>query len=380
MTGQVQNGESLQVAVDLAVEDVNDGGGINDRKLEVHHKDTGTDPDRAMSEYRDLVNENAIIGLVGAFSSAVSVPLAKKAAGNKVMQVSPGSTSPVLSDLGYSQNGLKYFGRTAPSDAQQGLVMGRVLNEDSFLGAEKAAFLYVDNPYGRGLAGIAEETFDGKTVAKHSYTPNKDSYSSTLDSLYSNEPDAVALVGYPGSGKTIVEDWWDGDYGGNWVLSESLNSYRSFIEPLGEKVDGMYITTPQPEETVGTKIFEEKLKKVSDRFDRKNENVFTPNAYDALFLMALAMVRSGAIGSQPIARNIRDVSMDPGTKVTVGEFGKAKNLLEQGEEVNYQGASGPVNLNQDLEPLSRFAILRIKDGERKTVETLDRKLFETGVL
>ncbi|MFB6188294.1 MAG: hypothetical protein ABEI57_00265, partial [Halapricum sp.] len=77
-----------------------------------------------------------------------------------------------------------------------------------------------------------------------------------------------------------------------------------------------------------------------------------------------------------IAKNIRSVSRPPGTTVTVGEFDRAKQLLANGKQLNYQGASSPVDLNERLEPLNRFALLQISGGETETVETIPRSFFE----
>jgi branched-chain amino acid transport system substrate-binding protein len=88
------------------------------------------------------------------------------------------------------------------------------------------------------------------------------------------------------------------------------------------------------------------------RFKKKIETPypFTPHAYDALFLMALAVHSAGEASGTAIARTIRSVSRPPGTAVTVDEFDVATSLIDDGEEINYEGASGAVDLNEALEP------------------------------
>ncbi|MFB6176810.1 MAG: ABC transporter substrate-binding protein, partial [Halobaculum sp.] len=160
-------GSGMQKAVNLAVKNVNDAGGIlGGREIEMTNKDSGTKPSVAVQKYNSLVNENSIVGFVGAASSGVSVPLAQKVHADKVMQVSHASTTPALASIGYGDDGEppKYFGRTAPNDAQQGIVMGRIMNNSKFIGADTAAFLHVANPYGKGLAQKAKEAFDGETL------------------------------------------------------------------------------------------------------------------------------------------------------------------------------------------------------------------------
>jgi branched-chain amino acid transport system substrate-binding protein len=386
-------GEGMQQAVNVAVQDVNDAGGPLDRQINMSNTDSQTQPSRAIQQYNSLVNEQNIIGFVGAASSGVSVPLAQNVAADQVMQMSNASTSPALAQLGYNDDeSVKYFGRTAPNDAQQGIVMGRILSDDEYIGADRAAFLFVDNPYGQGLAERAREQFQGETVGMVGYSQRASDYTSTLDSLFQNDPDAVGFIGYPGNGRTILNQWNNGGYGGEWVLSEGLNS-SEFLSSLSNITSGMYVASPDPEQTPGRTSFEEKM-------GDQAGTLFAPHAYDCLFLQALAIEAAGETSGTAIAQNIRSVSRpeegasqqtatttgDGGgggqqaNVVTVGEFQKAKDLLSNDEDINYQGASSPVNLNESLEPLNQFAILQVQDdGSRESLETIPRSFFRGKV-
>lgn len=372
ITGQLSAyGSGMQEAVELAVEHINDAGGPLDRELSLSTKDSETQPSRAVQKYNSLVNEDDIVGFVGAASSGVSVSIAENVAADQVMQVSNASTSPVLAELGFpeGEDSPKYFGRTSPNDGQQGIVMGSVLNGDDYIGADSAAFLYVDNAYGEGLADKADEAFEGETTAKIGYSAQTQDYSSTLDSLFEDDPDAIGFVGYPENGRTILQQWSDGGYGGDWVLSEGLNS-EEFFNELSDIVSGMYLSSPDPESGAGADRFEEAMGEAN--------TLFAAHAYDAMFLQALAMEKAGEASGQAIAENIRSVSRgSDGTTVTVNEFQAAKDALGNDESINYQGASSPVDMNESLEPLNPFAIIQIQDdGSRETLEQIPRSFFE----
>ncbi|NHN59671.1 ABC transporter substrate-binding protein [Halorussus sp. JP-T4] len=357
-------GEGMQRAVNIAVSDVNDAGGPLDRQISMSNRDSETQPSRAVVKLRSLISESGIVGFVGAFSSGVSTTLAPVAADSRVMEVSHGSTSPVLAEAGY-RDGVKYFARTSPNDAQQGIVMARAMENQ--VGASTVAFLHVDNPYGAGLAEKASQAFGGETTAMVGYGQDTTDFTSTLDSVFADDPDAVGFIGYPGNARTIFRQWSNGGYGGQWVLSEAVNS-PEFISSMSDVLEGMYLASPSPESTEGRSRY---LEKIGDA-----NTLFAPHAYDALFLQALAIEKAGEASGTAIARNIRSVSRPPGTNVTVGEFQRAKELLGNGEQINYQGASSPVDLNERLEPLNRFALLRISGGETETVETIPRSFFE----
>jgi branched-chain amino acid transport system substrate-binding protein len=361
-------GEGMQQAVNVAVQDVNDAGGPLGRQINMSNTDSQTQPSRAIQQYNSLVNEQNIVGFVGAASSGVSVPLAQNVAADQVMQMSNASTSPALAQLGYNDDeSVKYFGRTAPNDAQQGIVMGRILSDDEYIGADRAAFLFVDNPYGQGLAERASEQFQGETVGMVGYSQRASDYTSTLDNLFQNDPDAVGFVGYPGNGRTILNQWNNGGYGGEWVLSEGLNS-SEFFQNLSDVTSGMYVASPSPESTKSGDMFNEEM-------GDQAGTLFAPHAYDGLFLQALAIHKAGEASGTAIAENIQSASQG-GTKVYAGEFQKAKDLLDEGEDIDYQGASSPVDMNGSLEPLNRFAIMQVESGSTTELDTIPRSYFE----
>jgi len=367
ITGSLEAyGSGMQAAVDLAVQHINEAGGPLDREIDINHTDSETRPEAGVNRLQTLISDNDIVGFVGAASSGVSTPLAESVGDEEVMQVSNASTSPVLAELGYNDDDVKFFARTAPNDGQQGIVMGRIL--DDFIEAETAAFLYVDNPYGEGLANTASEAFDGETLNMVGYGQDAADYTSTLDQVFEGDPDGVGFVGYPGNGTTIMQQWDQGGYGGEWVLSEGVNSPEDFFQPLEDIVEGMYLASPQPEDTAGADRYAEAI--------GEENTLFAPHAYDAMFLMALAMERAGEASSTAIAQNIRAVSRPEGETVTVNEFDRAKELLGNDEEINYEGASSPVDFNENLEPLNRFAILQIQDAQAETLETIPREEFE----
>lgn len=361
-------GSGMQQAVQIAVEDVNAAGGPLGREIEIHHRDSETRPEAGVDRFESLVAEHDIVGFVGAASSGVSTPIAERVADAEVMQVSNASTSPVLAEIGWDGE-TKFFGRTSPNDAQQGIVMGRILDE--FLEAETSAWLYVDNPYGEGLAQKGSDAFSGETTDLVGYDQDAADYTSTLEQVFDGDPDAVGFVGYPGNGVTILQQWDEGGFGGDWVLSEGLNNQSDFFEPLEDIVEGMYVASPHPEETDGAATYQEKIGEA--------DTLFAPHAYDGLFLQALAMEQAGEASGRAIAENIQSVSRPPGEVVTVGEFDKAKSLLMDGESINYEGASSPVDMNANLEALNQFAILQVRDAAAEVVEVIPREEFE-GVL
>lgn len=361
-------GGGHQRAFNLAVEEINGTGGVlGDREINPINRDTEGSPSRSAQKFRTMINQEGIVGLVGPYSSGIGTTLAPIARDNRVMEVSNGNTSPALATAGVNEsNGVKYYGRTSPNDVQQALVMARVLNQS--IQAETASFLYVDNPYGQGLAEAASENFDGETLNMVAYSQQTSDYTSTLDSVFEGDPDAVGAVMYPGNGRTILQQWNQGGYGGEWVGAEAILSPQ-LLSDLADIVEGMYITSPQ---TANSQTFQENMG------GQSNVTQFAPHAYDATYLMGFALERAGEASGTGIARNIRAVSRSNGdeTTVSVAEFQAGKDAIDGGEAIDYNGASGSVDLNENLEPVVPYRILQVQSGEAQVVEEVPLSYFE----
>ncbi|WP_248897861.1 ABC transporter substrate-binding protein [Haloplanus halobius] len=361
-------GGGHQQAFNLAVEEINATGGVlGGRQIEPINRDTEGSPSRAAQKFRTMINQEGIVGLVGPYSSGIGTTLAPIARDNQVMEVSNGNTSPALATAGVNEsNGVKYYGRTSPNDVQQALVMARVLNQS--IEASSASFLYVDNPYGQGLAEAASESFNGETLNMVAYSQATSDYTSTLDAVFEGDPDAVGAVMYPGNGRTILQQWNQGGYGGEWVGAEAILS-PELLSDLSDIVEGMYITSPQ---TANSETFQENMG------GQENITQFAPHAYDATYLMGFAMEAAGEASGTGIAENIRSVSRpnNGDTTVSVAEFQAGKDALGNDEAIDYNGASGSVDLNENLEPVVPYRILQVQDGEAQLAEEVPLSYFE----
>lgn len=366
MTGALEDfGPGMEDAMEVAVEEINDAGGINGREVDWIARDSETNPVQGEERYEELVAEEDAEAIIGAASSGVSVPIAENTADDQVMQVSPASTTPVLVDIGWDGD-LKYFGRTAPNDGQQGLVMAWVMNEQ--LDVDTAGFLHIDNPYGEGLAEVAEEHFEGESVGLTGYDEEDPDFSATLDSLFDDDPEAIGFVGYTGEGESIMQLWDEGGYGGEWVLSEGLHA-SEFLEGQSDILEGFHITTPDPEATPGRENFEE-------MFPGELAGVFEPHTYDAMILTALAMEYSEEATGTGAAEGFMEVAVGPGEEVTAGEYEEAIDLINDGEDIQYLGASSPLDMNDNREALNPFAAQEILgDGSTEAIETFDIDWF-----
>lgn len=362
-------GPGMQKGIELAIRDINGSGGVRNHPIELIKLDTETAVEPAIQKYKNLVQGSGVPAVIGAASSGISVPLAEHTSADRIFQMSPASTTPTLSDIGYN-TGLKYSGRTAPNDAQQGVTMGWIF--ENVLAANSASILHINNPYGEKIANYAVQEFSGSTYRLISYSSQSTDYHPTLDKIVDNDPDVIGVIGYPEGCRDILKTGADMDVieSTQWVLSEGLNS-PEFFDQMGDLVENMVIASPSPVSTEGKSKFERSL--------GEQPPVFSPHSYDAMFLIALAIEKAGEFSGTAIAKNIRSISRSPGEPISVGEFDLAKRYLREGNDVNYEGASGMLNLTEKLEPVMPMDVLQITGGGTSVVDSLPDSFFEEKI-
>jgi branched-chain amino acid transport system substrate-binding protein len=94
----------------------------------------------------------------------------------------------------------------------------------------------------------------------------------------------------------------------------------------------------------------------------KADGPYVAHAYDAAFMVALAIEAAGVADKTKVSAGLRAISGPKGTVIYPGEFAKAKTLLRQGVRINYEGASGPVDFDAAGDIVGRVSVNRYSNG------------------
>ena len=336
----------------LAIDQVNAQGG----SIELLKGDSTCADATAASNVADrMVNSEKVVAMVGPMCSGATIAAANNAAipGGMVM-ISPSATSPALTEL--KDNDLVF--RTAPSDAFQGVMMAKMLIQK---GIDTVAISYVNNDYGKGFAEAlagAYEAVGGKVAANEAHEDGKADYRAEVGSLASSGAETLVVLAYAdGSGQTIIRQAMEsGDFakfvGGDGMVGDKL------IAALGGEVD-MLATKPGSPDLAGKAPFVEAAKAAGMDPDA----VFSAQAYDAAFILALAIEKAGNGDRATIAKQVRAVSGAPGEIILPGEFAKAAAAIKAGKDINYQGASGDHEFDAAGDVPGVIVEMAIKDGQ-----------------
>ncbi len=349
----------------LALRHVNEQGGLLGGKnaVLVIGDTTCADATKASDAADRAVNVEKVVAIVGALCSGATISAANNAAiPGGVLMISPASTSPAITTL--KDNDLLF--RTAVSDAYQGEVLSRLI---AAKGAKKVAITYVNNDYGKGLAEALAGAFpkDGGEVAiSQAHEDGKADYRAELGALAASGVTDLVIIGYAdGSGGTILRQALEGGDFQRFFSADGMVSDKIASE-LGSQLEGkLVMTKPGTPDIPGAASFNKLAKEAGIKAD----GVFVANAYDAAFLIALAIQQAGSADRAAIAKAIRDVATAPGETILPGEWSKAVAAIKDGKGVNYEGATGNVDFDANGDVLSVFLQAEIKDG----------KVFDVGL-
>ncbi|HUF57117.1 MAG TPA: ABC transporter substrate-binding protein [Thermohalobaculum sp.] len=349
-------------SAELAIKEVNESGNLlgGEVTLEpVRADSTCIDNAAATAAAERLVNSDNVVAIVGADCSGVTTAVVNNVAvPNGVPIISPSATSPALSTI--EDNDL--FFRTSPSDARQGEVLANILMDK---GVEEVAVTYTNNDYGKGLADAFEQFYTelgGEVTISTSHEDGKGDYSAEVGALQASGSDVLCVFGYADQGGVgVIRSAVDSGAFDRFCLGDGMFS-ESLIEAIG----------PDLNETVGSVPWSEG--EGSEAFIAEAEEAgvdpdgsFRRESYDAAALIALAMQKGGEATREAVAANIMDVANEPGEKILPGELGKALQILADGGEIDYVGATA-VELVGPGEAAGTYREYVVEDEAYETVQ------------
>ncbi len=345
---------------ELAIKEVSDSGLFLGGKkvVSVRGDSTCIDAAAATAAAERLITSEGVVAINGATcSGATTAVLNNVAVPNGVVMISPSATSPALSTI--EDNGL--FFRTAPSDARQGEIMGKVLGSR---GIKSVALTYTNNDYGKGLADSFKAAFEasgGEVTIVAAHEDGKADYAAEVGALSSAGGEILVVAGYlDQGGKGVIQAALDSGAFSKFMLPDGMVG-DSLAQAFGTGIEGSFGTVPGTD-SPGAKMMGD----ITKGADFSGTDPYVPECYDASALLLLAMQSAGSTDSAVFKEHVMKVANAPGEKIYPGELAKALKILADGGEVDYVGGSA-VELVGSGESAGSFREVEIKDGTFATV-------------
>ena len=338
------------------------------------HEDSATAAIPAKKAAKKLMEVDKVAAILGSGSSGVTVPVAEEVTSpNDMLMISPGSTSPFITMLPADKN-KDFLFRTCPSDALQGVVLGKLAASLY----KSASVMYVNNPYGQGLAEQFRRSFHKRGGTVYTMIPHgeevADSYVADLRHAYarvhltkpyrSGKSDVLCVFSYPEHAKVYVKEAIEVFKGKAFLFCDGSKSEK-IAEAVGaENLEQTMGTAPG---VAGGEAYVNFTADFKAQFESVPAVPFLANTYDGTAVIGLAAYAAKVKGLDLTSKNIKDhlrqVANPPGTFIGPGEFKQAFELLKQGKDINYEGASGSVDFDDNGDVEAPIEIWRFSRGK-----------------
>jgi branched-chain amino acid transport system substrate-binding protein len=339
MTGpEATFGQSTDKAIRIAIDEINEKGGVNGRKVRLITYDDKGETREAGSAVTRLVTNDGVVAVLGEVASGLSLVGGPICQDNGIPMVSPSSTNPKVTEIG------DMIFRVCFIDPFQGWVAAKFATEN--LKAKKAAILYDQvAPYAVGLQDAFDQAFTklgGQIVAKETYQKGDPDFSAQLTKIRAAQPDVVFIPGYyTDVGNIALQARKLGVsmplLGGDGWDSEELGKIA------GKSINGCYYSNhyapedPNPRVQDFIRKYKEKHKAVPDGL--------AALGYDAARILCEAIGRAGSTEGAKIA----------------AELAKTKD---------YDGVTGKISIDKNRNAVKPAVMLEMLDGQPKYVTTI----------
>lgn len=363
-------GSAIGDAGELAVEHMNAAGGLLGCEADYRLRDDQGQPSVGVDAAQSLVEVEGAEILLGAIQSGVSMPiLTSVAVPNEVTQISCCSSAPSFTELAREGGTDGYWFRTLPTVRPQGFVMADLANERGY---ERTAVIYVNSDYGLSLARAFEEGIEaqgGAVTAMVPYNQEQASYRAEVSQALRSDPDSLFLVAFPADGATAMREWISLGGPQNLLLSNALRA-EEFVSAVGAQyltnavgIDNAQVEGPSVE------AFNQSWE---ERYGEPPAGPGLHTMYDAAAVALLAAQAAGEYDGTAIRDSVREITGPGGEVIHPGPegFARAHEVLAEGGEISYVGATGPIVFDEFGDVTGPYLIWGVgEDGALTEVET-----------
>jgi ABC-type branched-subunit amino acid transport system substrate-binding protein len=349
-------------AIELAVKEINNAGGVHGRPIKIFSADTEGKVDGAVAGARKLLDIDKVLAIIGPTSVEIRsvIPIGVE---REVLIISPTAGTTALDK---DPHGGKIVFRTVSSDTVMGSGMVYKAKE---LGAKKVALFFEDTESAASIKGVVKPACQAlglEIVGDVVITPGAPSYRSELLRITKDKPQAIIYELSPPEGAVVFKEFTELGLSSQWIGSDFVND--KFVEATWPASKGVVGVNPG---ALLSPSYEAWTKDLHALTGKPGVSQFSENAYDAMNIIALALEASKEVNRKGILNNIRKVSSPPGEKVA--NFAEGAKLIRQRKDIDYDGVAGSQDFDAYGNAITYLKVVRIEDGKLKRIGTLTDK-------
>ncbi|MBX6368080.1 MAG: branched-chain amino acid ABC transporter substrate-binding protein [Rhodospirillales bacterium] len=279
MTGQYAAfGEQMKRGAELAVQHINAAGGVLGKKLVLEVGDDACDPRQAVAVANQMASKKVVF-MAGHFCSSSSIPASAVYNEAGILQMSPASTNPALTEDAAKKGWNNVF-RVCGRDDAQGVVAGKYLAE-KYKG-KAVAIIHDKSAYGKGLADETKKAMNAAGLKEAMYeaiTQGDKDFSALISKMKQANVEAMYLGGYHTEAGLLVRQAREQGLNAVLISGDALVT-DEFWKITGKAGEGTLMTfAPDPRKLPSAKAVVEEFKK--QNYDPEGYTLYTYAAMQA---------------------------------------------------------------------------------------------------
>jgi len=331
-------GQSTHRGLLMAVDEVNNAGGVLGKRIKLLTEDDQSKPEEAAMAVTKLISRDGVKAIIGEAASSRSLAAAPICQSNRIPMVSNASTNPEVTQKG------DYIFRVCFIDPFQGEILARFVFNS--LNKKKVAILKdVKNDYSVGLAQFFQRYFEklgGEVVASQAYSEGDADFKAQLTALKAANPEAMIVPGYYTEVGLIVKQGRELNMNMPFIGGDGWDSEK-LIEIGGAAMNNTYFSTHYSADDPSP---------VVQNFVSRYKGIYSgsPDAlvvlgYDAGMLLFDAIKRAGSADGDKIRQALAETK-------------------------DFPGVSGNITIDSERNALKPIVIMQIVDGKMKYKEAI----------
>jgi branched-chain amino acid transport system substrate-binding protein len=297
-------GEQMKRGAEMAVADINAKSGVLGNKLALQVADDACDPKQAVAAANQVAGKKVVF-VAGHYCSSASIPASAVYNDAGILQITPASTNPALTDEAAKKGWNNVF-RTCGRDDAQGKVAGAWLAQH--YKGKKVAILHDKTTYGKGLADETKKAMNAGGLTEAMYeaiTKGDKDFSALVSKMKQANIDAIYFGGYATEAGLIVRQARDQGLKAQFVSGDAMVT-EEFWKITGPAGEGALMTfAPDPRKAPAAKA-------VVDRFQAQGYNPegYTLYTYAAIQAFAAAAEKAKSIKLDDVSRALKSTAVD----------------------------------------------------------------------
>lgn len=342
LSGSVASyGQSSVDGIELAIDEINESGGVDGKKIVLVKYDNKSEPAEATTLANKLITQDKVVAILGPATSGsfmAEIPVGMK---NKIPVISGSATA---DEVTVDASGVKdYAFRICFSDSYQGTGMANyALNN---LSSQKAVVIMdSSSDYGKGLSENFIKTFEdagGTIVAQESYVEGDTDFNAILTSIKGKEFDVIFIPGYYEEAGLIIKQARAQGIDVPVLGADGFDSPDLFDLAGADALNDVYFSnhySSLDEDPLVVDFIEDFKTKYN-----RDPDAFNALGYDAAKFLVDGIKRADKVDGESI-----------------------KNALEA--TTNFEGVTGSFSIDENHNPVKAIVVIGLKDGEQHTSE------------